>query len=154
VLVALRRGEGRDHADRRAARVLARIAERADVEVALAAPRSPLLGRELAPFDNVALVDGLRYERFVAALAASHVLLTDVAPAAEAAAALGVPTVTLDDPAAALVAVERVLDDDGPQRRLVPVPDREDGAAARIVACLAGDAAGAAADVHSARLAA
>jgi len=47
-----------------------------------------------------------------------------------------------------------VLDDDGPQRRLVPVPDREDGAAACIVACLAGDAAAAAADVHSARLAA
>jgi UDP-N-acetylglucosamine 2-epimerase (non-hydrolysing) len=146
VLVALRRGEGRDEADRRAARVLARIAERADVEVALAAPRPPVVGRELAPFDNVALVDGLRYERFVAALAASHVLLTDAAPAAEAAAALGVPTVALDDPA--------VLDDEVPRRRLVPVPDRAEGAAARIVARLAGDGDGAAEDVHSARLAA
>ena len=142
VLVALRRGEGRDDADRRAARVLARIAERADVEVALAAPRSPLLGRELAPFDNVVLVDGLRWERFVAALAASHLLLTDAAPAAEAAAALGVPTVALDDPAVALVAAERALDDAGPHRRLVPVPDREEGAAARIVARLAGDLPG------------
>jgi UDP-N-acetylglucosamine 2-epimerase (non-hydrolysing) len=154
VLVALRRGEGREDADRRAARVLARIAERADVEVALAAPRSPVLGRELAPFDNVVLVDGLRYDRFVAALAASHVLLTDTAPAAEAAAALGVPTVALDDPAAALVAAERVLDDDVPQRRLVPVPDRDEGAAARIVARLAGDRAAATADVHSGTLAA
>jgi UDP-N-acetylglucosamine 2-epimerase (non-hydrolysing) len=152
VLVALRRGEGRDDADRRAARVLARIAERADVEVALAAPRSPLLGRELAPFDNVVLVDGLRWERFVAALAASHLLLTDAAPVAEAAAALGVPTVALDDPAVALVAAERALDDAGPHRRLVPVPDREEGAAARIVARLAGDLPGAATDVHSARL--
>jgi hypothetical protein len=58
------------------------------------------------------------------------------------------------DPAAAVAAAERVLDDEVPRRRLVPVPDRAEGAAARIVARLAGDGDGAAEDVHSARLAA
>ena len=43
VLVALRRGAGRDDADRATGGMLARLAERADVEIAIAAPRSPLL---------------------------------------------------------------------------------------------------------------
>jgi UDP-N-acetylglucosamine 2-epimerase (non-hydrolysing) len=147
VLVAMRRGAGRDVDDRRAAHVLARLAERADVQVAIAAPRVPLLARELAAFDNVTLVDGLRYARFVAALADSHVLLTDRPSAAQAAAALGVPALGVGDPQV-LARAERVLDEDPPGPRLMPVYGET--AAVRIVTRIAGGAA----DVHSARLAA
>jgi UDP-N-acetylglucosamine 2-epimerase (non-hydrolysing) len=157
VLVALRRGAGRDDADIAAGRMLARLAERADVEIALAAPRSPLLRAALRAHENVMLLGSARYADFVAALAASHVLLTDKPAALEAAAALGVPAVAVGDPAAALRDAERVLDDDALHRplRLVPVAAADDGASQRIVARLTAGLGGAAvAEVHSARLAA
>ena len=156
VLVALRRGAGRDDADRAAGAMLAGLAERADVEIAIAAPRSPLLRDAVAAHENVRLLGCPRYASLVAALAGSHLLLSDAADALEAAAALGVPTVAVDDPAVAWREAERALDDDALHRplRLVPAAAREDGAAARIVACVAGGRSAAAADVHSARLAA
>ena len=80
-----------------------------------------------------------RYASFVAALAASDLLLSDAADALEAAAALGVPTVAAGDPALASREAERALDDDALHRplRLVPGTAAEDGAAARIVARVA-----------------
>jgi len=156
VLVALRRGAGRDDADRAAGATLAGLAERADVEVAIAAPRSPLLRDAVAAHDNVRLLGCPRYASFVAALAASHLLLSDAADALEAAAALDVPTVAVGDPAVARREAERALDDDALHRplRLVPAAAREDGAAARIVARVAGGRSAVVADAHSATLAA
>ena len=156
VLVALRRGAGRDDADRAAGATLAGLAERADVEVAIAAPRSPLLRDAVAAHDNVRLLGCPRYASFVAALAGSHLLLSDAADALEAAAALDVPTVAVGDPAVARREAERALDDDALHRplRLVPAAAREDGAAARIVARVAGGRSALVADVHSATLAA
>jgi hypothetical protein len=134
---------------------IARLAERADVEIAIAPPRSPLLRGAVAAHENVRLLGCPSYASFVAALAASHLLLSDAADALEAAAALGVPTVAVGDPAVAWREAERALDDDALHRplRLVPATP-EDGAAARIVARVAGGTGAAAADVHSARLAA
>jgi UDP-N-acetylglucosamine 2-epimerase (non-hydrolysing) len=156
VLVALRRGAGREDADAAAGRMLARLAERADVDIAIAAPRSPVLRTALRAHENVTLLASPRYAAFVAALAESHLLLTDDPAAGEAAAALGVPVVVAGDPAVALRDAERLLDDDALHRplRLVPAPAPEDGAAARIVARIAGARSAAGADVHSARLAA
>ena len=156
VLVALRRGAGRDDADRAAGATLAGLAERADVEVAIAAPRSPLLRDAVAAHDNVRLLGCPRYASFVAALAGSHLLLSDAADALEAAAALDVPTVPVGDPAVARREAERALDDDALHRplRLVPAAAPEDGAAARIVARVAGGRSAVVADAHSATLAA
>ena len=156
VLVALRRGAGRDDADRAAGATLAGLAERADVEVAIAAPRSPLLRDAVAAHENVRLLGCPRYASFVAALAGSHLLLSDAADALEAAAALDVPTVPVGDPAVARREAERALDDDALHRplRLVPAAAGEDGAAARIVARVAGGRSALVADTHSATLAA
>jgi len=156
VLVALRRGAGRDDADRAAGAMLARLAERADVEIAIAAPRSPVLRDAVAGHENVRLLGCPRYASFVTALAASDLLLSDAPDALDAALALGVPTVAAGDPALAWREAERALDDTALHRplRLVPGSAAEDGAAARIVARVSGARSGAAADVHSARLAA
>jgi len=156
VLVALRRGAGRDDADRAAGAMLARLAERADVEIAIAAPRSPALRDAVAGHENVRLLGCPRYASFVTALAASDLLLSDAPDALDAALALGVPTVAAGDPALAWREAERALDDTALHRplRLVPGTAAEDGAAARIVARVSGARSGAAADVHSARLAA
>jgi UDP-N-acetylglucosamine 2-epimerase (non-hydrolysing) len=156
VLVALRRGAGGDDADRAAGAMLARLAERADVEIAIAAPRSPVLRDAVAAHENVRLLGCPRYASFVAALAGSDLLLSDATDALDAAVALGVPTVAAGDPALAGREAERALDDAALHRplRLVPGSAAEDGAAARIVARVSGARSGAAADVHSARLAA
>ena len=93
--------------------VVARLAERADVEIAIATPRSAADQVDVAAHENVIVVDAGRYERFVAALAGSHLLIAD-APAAHAAArALNVPAVAMGAPATVLQQAERVLDDDG-----------------------------------------
>ena len=156
VLVALRRGAGRDDADRAAGAMLARLAERADVEIAIAAPRSPVLRDAVAGHENVRLLGCPRYASFVTALAASDLLLSDAPDALDAAVALGVPTVAAGDPALAGREAERALDDTALHRplRLVPGTAAEDGAAARIVARVSAARSRAAADVHSARLAA
>ena len=156
VLVALRRGAGRDDADRAAGAMLARLAERADVEIAIAAPRSPVLRDAVAGHENVRLLGCPRYASFVTALAASDLLLSDAPDALDAALALGVPTVAAGDPALAWREAERALDDTALHRplRLVPGTVAEDGAAARIVARVSAARSRAAADVHSARLAA
>jgi len=157
VLVALRRGAGRDDADGAAGGMLARLAERADVEIAIAAPRSPLLRGAVAAHENVRLLRCPRYASFVAALAGSHLLLSDTADALEAAAALGVTAVAVGDPAVAWREAERALDDDDALHRplrLVPATGSEDGAAAQIVARVAAGRSAAVADAHSARLAA
>ena len=156
VLVVLRRGAGRDDADRATGGMVARLAERADVEIAIAAPWSPLLRDEVAAHENVRLLGCPRYASFVAALAASDLLLSDAADALEAAEAVGVTTVDAGDPALAGRAAERALDDDALHRplRLVPGTSAEDGAAARIVARVARGRSAAIADPHSARLAA
>ena len=126
VLVALRRGAGRDDADRATGGMLARLAERADVEIAIAAPRSPLLRDAVAAHENVRLLACPRYASFVAALAASDLLLSDAGGALEAAAALGVPAVAVGDPALASCEAERALDDDALHRPLRLVPGTAD----------------------------
>jgi UDP-N-acetylglucosamine 2-epimerase (non-hydrolysing) len=138
-------------------RMLARLAERADVELVLPVARSTRVRAaapaELAAHDNVALLDALGYDDFVAALAASHLVLSDAADVREAAAALGVPALTLGGsaPATTLQQVERLLDDDALHAELAAAP-AAGGAARRIVARLAGDLA--ATGVHSGLLAA
>jgi UDP-N-acetylglucosamine 2-epimerase (non-hydrolysing) len=169
VLVALRRGGGRDDADGATGATLARLAERADVEIAIAAPRSPLLRGALAAHENVRLLACPRYASFVAALATSHLLLSDAPATLEAAAALGVPSVFAGDPEAARRDAERALDDETlpwPLRvlpagetlhrplRLLPAADAAHAAAARIVARVTSPPSATVADVHSARLAA
>jgi UDP-N-acetylglucosamine 2-epimerase (non-hydrolysing) len=157
VLVALRRGGGREDDDRATGAMLARLAERADVEIAIAAPRSPLLGNALAAHENVRLLACPRYASFVAALATSHLLLSDAPAALEAAVALGVPSVVAEDPDATWRGAERALDEETLFRplRVLPAADAPgEGGAARIVARVTAPRTAAVADVHSARLAA
>lgn len=181
VLVAVRGGEGRHDAPTGIGRTLARLAERADVELAVAPPRSPAaaarLRSDLAAHENVTLLEGLLgYERFLAELAASHVVLTDAGRVQEEAAAFGIPALVASetterpegvragrarlcgsDPVAVLQHAERLLDDDALHARMAtaPNPYGDGRAAERIVARLAGDLVGIpAADVHSRILAA
>jgi hypothetical protein len=107
VLVAVR-------GDAALAAAIARLAERADVEIAIAAPGLP--GGALDAHENVAVIEG---DRLGAALASSHLLIADAPAARAAAAALGVPTVDPGAPAAVLRHAERVLDGG-----VVPAPIR------------------------------
>lgn len=89
-------------------RVVARLAERADVEIAVATPG--LDTTDLGVHENVTTVDRAR---FVATLATCHLLIADAPAARGAAAALGVPTVAANGtPAGVLQRAERLLDDD------------------------------------------
>jgi hypothetical protein len=90
------------------AAAIARLAERADVEIAVA--RWPGLdARDFAAHDNVAVAGD---EALGAVLAASHLVVAD-APAVQAAAArLGIPSVPPGVPALVLQRVERLLDAD------------------------------------------
>jgi UDP-N-acetylglucosamine 2-epimerase (non-hydrolysing) len=153
VLVATRAGT----AGTPAGRMLARLAERADVEivlpVALSARLRAVVPAELAAHENVSLTDAGGYDAFLAALAASHLVLTDASAVREAAGALGVPALATDatEPATTLCRAERLLDDDALHARAATArPAR--GAAERIVARLAGDLAPA--NVHTGLLAA
>jgi hypothetical protein len=104
VLVAVRRTE--------VASAIARLAERADVEIAVA--RTPGLGEaDFAAHENVSLIGD---DRLFAALAASHLLIADAPAACAAAVALGVPTIEPGAPAAVLQQAERILDHDAPRR--------------------------------------
>jgi hypothetical protein len=100
VLVAVRRRE--------IAGAIARLAERADVEIAVA--RTPGLDAgHFAAHENVTMVGD---RRLFAVLAASHLVIADAPAVRAAAAALGIPTVEPGDPAIVLQHAERVLDDD------------------------------------------
>jgi hypothetical protein len=90
-------------------RVVARLAERADVEIAVATPCPGLHAADLLGIhENVTTIDRAR---FVAALASSHLLIADAPAARGAAAALGVPTVEAGGaPAGVLQHAERLLD--------------------------------------------
>jgi hypothetical protein len=104
VLVTVRHGE--------IAGAIARLAERADVAIAVA--KAPGLdARDFAAHENVAMVGD---RQLFAALAASHVLIADAPAARAAAAALGIPTVEPGHPALVLQQVERLLDDDAGHR--------------------------------------
>ena len=88
-------------------RVVALLAERADVEIAVATPG--LDTSDLGVHENVTTIDRAR---FVAALQTSHLLIADVPAARGAAAALGVPTIAANGtPARVLQHAERLLDD-------------------------------------------
>jgi hypothetical protein len=84
---------------------IARLAERADVEIAIAPPELP--GAELDAHENVAVIEA---DRLMAALAASHLLIADAPAARAAAAALGIPAIAPGLPAAVLQHAERILD--------------------------------------------
>jgi hypothetical protein len=87
--------------------VVARLAERADVEIAVTTPG--LDTTDLGVHENVTTVDRAR---FISALATSHLLIADAPAARGAAAALGVPTVAANGtPAGVLQRAERLLDD-------------------------------------------
>jgi hypothetical protein len=104
VLVAVRRTE--------IAGAIARLAERADVEVAVA--RAPgITAADFAAHENVRVVGD---RELYAALAAGHLLIADAPAARAAASALGVPTIEPGVPAAVLQQSERILDDDAPRR--------------------------------------
>jgi hypothetical protein len=78
---------------------IARLAERADVEIAIAAPGLP--GHHLDAHENVAVIER---DRVLAAIASSHLLIAD------APAALGIPAIAPRTPAAVLQHAERILD--------------------------------------------
>jgi hypothetical protein len=100
VLVAVRHRE--------IAGAIARLAERADVEIAVA--QTPGIdSRDFAAHENVSMVGD---RDLFAALAASHLLIADAQAARAAAAALGIPTVEPGVPALVLQQAERLLDDD------------------------------------------
>jgi len=91
---------------------VARLAERADVEIAVA--RTPGLGADdFAAFENVRLVGD---RELFATLSASHLLIADAPAARAAAAALGIPTVEPGVPALVLQDAERLLDGDAVHR--------------------------------------
>jgi hypothetical protein len=100
VLVAVRHGE--------ISAAVARLAERADVEISVA--KAPGLdGRAFAAHENVRMVGD---RELFATLARSHLLIADAPAARAAAAALGIPTVEPGVPAIVLQHAERLLDDD------------------------------------------
>ncbi len=84
---------------------IARLAERADVEIAIAAPGLP--GDHLDAHENVAVIER---DRVLAALASSHLLIAEAPAARAAAAALGIPAIAPGAPAAVLQHAERILD--------------------------------------------
>jgi UDP-N-acetylglucosamine 2-epimerase (non-hydrolysing) len=150
VVVALRRG-----APRALGAMLARLAERADVELVQAGPAG--VPAALATHDNVSVVAAQSYERLVAALASAHLVLAGEPSAQETATALGVPALPIGataEPRAILQRAERLLDDDALHRSLAGAP-RPGGGAGRIVARLARDlAAVPRPEIHGALLAA
>jgi hypothetical protein len=94
------------------AATIARLAERADVEIAVA--RTPHLHEDdFAAHENVSVVAD---RELLATLAASHVLIADALAPRAAAAALGIPTVEPGAPALVLQQAERILDDDAVHR--------------------------------------
>jgi hypothetical protein len=93
------------------ATAIARLAERADVEIAIAAPG--LRDGDLAAHENVSVIGD---RQLFAALAASHLVIADAPAARAAAAALGVPTIEPAAPALVLQEAERLLDDDAVHR--------------------------------------
>jgi hypothetical protein len=94
------------------ASAIARLAERADVEIAVAMAPG-LHDGDFAAFENVRVVGD---RELFATLAASHVLIADAPAARAAAAALGIPTVEPEAPALVLQHAERLLDDDAVHR--------------------------------------
>jgi hypothetical protein len=98
VLVAVR-------GDAALAGAIARLAERADVEIAIAPPDLP--GGALDAHENVAVIEA---DRLMAVLAASHLLIADAPAPRAAAAALGIPAIAPGAPAAVLQHAERILD--------------------------------------------
>jgi hypothetical protein len=84
---------------------IARLAERADVEIAIAAPGPA--GGAFDAHENVAVIER---DRVLAAFASSHLLIADAPAARAAAAALGLPAIAPGAPAAVLQQAERILD--------------------------------------------
>ena len=104
VLVAVRRSP--------IAPAIARLAERADVEIAVASTPG-LSDADFAAHENVSLIGD---RQLFAALAASHLVIADAPAARAAAVALGVPTIEPAAPALVLQQAERLLDDDAVHR--------------------------------------
>ena len=145
---------------------VARLAERADVEVVLALDAPPAVRASVLPalaaHDNVTALGAFGFEELVGMTATSHVVLTDAGGVEEVAPALGVPVLVMGDTparpegvaagaarlcggtaAGILQHAERLLDDDVLHRRMAaaPNPGGDGRAARRIVARLAGDLA-------------
>jgi UDP-N-acetylglucosamine 2-epimerase (non-hydrolysing) len=166
VLVVARAHERESDRLRAVAAAVARLAERADVEVVLALDAPPALRASVLPalaaHDNVTAFGAFGFEELVGMTATSHLVLTDAGGVEEVAPALSVPVLVMGDtparpegvaagcarlcgsaPAAILQHAERLLDDDGLHRRMAtaPNPGGDGRAARRIVDRLAGDLA-------------
>jgi UDP-N-acetylglucosamine 2-epimerase (non-hydrolysing) len=149
-------------------RAVARLAERADVEIALATTISPAERAALAAHENVRVRGRLAWDGLVAEIAAGHLVLTDDGLVEEAAPALGVPVLAMREPAAradgggvlpcgtdpvlVLQHAERLLDDERLHGRMASAAARAaDGRAGeRIAARLAAARAAAPADALAA----
>jgi UDP-N-acetylglucosamine 2-epimerase len=126
--------------------VAARLAERADVDVVVAARLSPSDCAALAVHENVSVRDRLGRDDLVAEFAASHLVVTDSGPVEEVAPALGVPVLVLAetigrplgladggalrcgaDALRVLQDAERLLDDDELHRRIATAAPRVHG---------------------------
>jgi UDP-N-acetylglucosamine 2-epimerase (non-hydrolysing) len=162
VLVTMHRRESQGDAQRAISRMLACLAQRADVEIVFPVHLSPAVRASVMPeldaHDNVTLLDPLDYEHFIAELTAADLVLTDSGGVQEEAPAFDVPVLVMrdtterpegveagcarlcgTDPQTILQHAERVLDDDVLYERMAAAPNPYgDGCAAeRIVSRLA-----------------
>ena len=166
VLVVARAGAGDTGKVGAVTAAVARLAERADVEVVLALDAPPVVRASVLPalavHDNVTALGALHFEELVGMAATSHLVLTDAGGVEEVSPALGVPLLVMGEsaarpegvaagcarlcgaaPAGILQHAERLLDDEALHRRMAtaPNPGGDGRAAQRIVARLAGDLA-------------
>jgi UDP-N-acetylglucosamine 2-epimerase (non-hydrolysing) len=164
ILVTLHRRETQGDAQRELCRMLARVAERPDVEILFPVHLSPgvreSVHAELAGRANVHLVEPLDYPVFVHALSTSDLVLTDSGGIQEEAPSFGVPVLVLRDtterpegvaagcvrlsgtrPEAVEADLTELLDDEGAYRAMAHVanPYGDGRAAERIVERLARD---------------
>ena len=99
ILVTLHRREGLHGGLERAARAIARIAERPDVEITLPVHPNPevraIIRGHLAGRANVRLTEPLDYPEFLAEMRRAHVILTDSGGIQEEAPSLDVPVLIL-----------------------------------------------------------
>jgi UDP-N-acetylglucosamine 2-epimerase (non-hydrolysing) len=101
ILVTLHRRETQGEAQRRLCRMLARVAERPDVEIVFPVHLSPGVREsvmaELGGRDGVILAEPFDYPLFVHAMRSSDIIVTDSGGVQEEAPSLGVPVLVMRD---------------------------------------------------------
>jgi UDP-N-acetylglucosamine 2-epimerase (non-hydrolysing) len=168
VLVTLHRRETQGEAQRRLCAMLARVAQRPDVEIVFPVHLSPAVREsvrsELADCPNVHLLEPVGYADFLALMRSSDVIVTDSGGIQEEAPSLNIPVLVMrdtterlegvragcsrlagTDPAAVEAAIAQLLDDPAEHARMASAtnPYGDGHAAERIARRLEHDLAGA-----------